>query len=92
MGAVLMNHAVIGKGSVVAAGTVILEKTVIPAYSLVTGVPGRIKKTYDSAEAIEEDIQTMSEFYMKNALEFSTGELFYKIHNRQTKENIYGKA
>ena len=43
MGAVVMNRAVIGTGSIVAAGAVVLEKTVIPPYSLVTGVPAKVK-------------------------------------------------
>ncbi len=46
MGSIVMNHTVIGKGSVVAAGTVVLEGTIIPPYSLVTGSPGKVKKTY----------------------------------------------
>jgi len=36
MGAKIGSHSIIG------AGAVILEDTVIPAYSLVTGVPARI--------------------------------------------------
>ena len=59
-----MNKAVIGKGSVVAAGTVVLEKTIIPPYSLVTGLPGKIKKTYENKEEIWRKIKTMSEDYM----------------------------
>jgi len=67
MGAIVMNQAVIGKGSVVAAGTVVLEKTIIPPYSLVTGSPGKVKKTYKNKEEIEMRIKTMSESYMEMA-------------------------
>src|SRR6185437_2214396 len=45
IGAVILNNARIGEGSIIAAGAVIPEQMVIPANSLVTGVPGKIKKT-----------------------------------------------
>ncbi|MBA3011967.1 MAG: gamma carbonic anhydrase family protein [Proteobacteria bacterium] len=79
MGAIVMNQAVIGKGSVVAAGTLILEKTIIPPYSLVTGSPGKIKKTYENRQQIEQDIRKMSECYMENARNFDSGDIFFKI-------------
>jgi carbonic anhydrase/acetyltransferase-like protein (isoleucine patch superfamily) len=71
MGAIVMNKAVIGTGSVVAAGAVVLGKTIIPPYSLVTGSPGKIKKTYKNREEIEQKIRTMSEDYLNNAENFS---------------------
>ena len=46
MGAVVMNGAVIGRGSIVAAGAVVTEKTEIPPLSLVTGTPGKVKRTF----------------------------------------------
>jgi len=79
MGAIVMNQAVIGKGSVVAAGTVVLEKTIFPPYSLVTGSPGKVKKTYKNREEIERDIKIMSESYIKNAQNFGSDKIFYKI-------------
>jgi carbonic anhydrase/acetyltransferase-like protein (isoleucine patch superfamily) len=45
IGAVILNNARIGEGSIVAAGAVIPEQMVIPPNSLVAGVPGKIKKT-----------------------------------------------
>ncbi len=45
MGSVIMNRARIGAGSIVAAGAVVLENTEIPPYSLVTGIPGKVKTT-----------------------------------------------
>ena len=74
-----MNHAVIGKGSVIAAGAVVLEKTLTPPYSLVTGSPGKIKKIYENQEEIEQDIRTMSETYMNSARNFGATDIFYKI-------------
>ncbi len=44
MGAVIMNGAVIGRGSVVAAGSVVMENDVIAPFSLVAGVPAKLKK------------------------------------------------
>lgn len=79
MGAIVMNQAVIGRGSVIAAGAVVLEKTVIPPYSLVTGSPGKIKKTYRDKNAIEKAINTMSESYIKSAQTFGHPRLFYEI-------------
>lgn len=79
MGAIVMNHAVIGKGSVVAAGAVVLEKTIIPPYSLVTGSPGKAKKTYENIGEIEQKMRTMSESYMESARNYGSNEIFYKI-------------
>ena len=79
MGAVIMNHAVIGKGSVVAAGTVVVEKTVIPPCSLVTGSPGKVKKTYDNPDHLAKNIRSMSESYLENARSFMSPDAFYQI-------------
>lgn len=79
MGAIVMNHAVVGRGSVVAAGAVILENTIIPPYSLVTGLPAKIKKTYQNREEMEKSIQGMSETYMESARNFESNEIFYAI-------------
>lgn len=45
IGAVILNNARIGEGSIIAAGAVIPEQIVIPPNSLVAGVPGKIKRT-----------------------------------------------
>ncbi|WP_260706868.1 gamma carbonic anhydrase family protein [Edaphobacter flagellatus] len=45
IGATILNNARVGEGSIIAAGAVIPEQTVIPANSLVAGVPGKVKKT-----------------------------------------------
>ncbi len=49
MGAIIMNHAKIGQGSIIGAGAVVLEKTIIPPFSLVVGSPAKVKKTYDKS-------------------------------------------
>ena len=42
MGAVLLNNVRVGTGSIIGAGAVVREGFVVPANSLVLGVPGRI--------------------------------------------------
>ncbi len=76
MGAVVMNHAVIGRGSIVAAGTVVLEKTVIPPFSLVTGVPGKIKSQMD--ESMVEVLRLPAENYAQRAVDYASP-IFEKI-------------
>jgi carbonic anhydrase/acetyltransferase-like protein (isoleucine patch superfamily) len=44
IGAVILNNARVGTGSIVAAGAVIPEGMVVPPGSLVAGVPARIKR------------------------------------------------
>ncbi len=79
MGAIVMNGAVVGTGSVIAAGAVVLEHTIVPPYSLVTGSPGKVKKTYQDREKIEQYLKKISDHYVKSARDFSTGDLFYQI-------------
>jgi carbonic anhydrase/acetyltransferase-like protein (isoleucine patch superfamily) len=50
IGATVLNNARIGEGSIIAAGAVIPEQTVIPPNSLVTGVPGKIRRTLGEAD------------------------------------------
>jgi carbonic anhydrase/acetyltransferase-like protein (isoleucine patch superfamily) len=45
IGATILNDCRIGEGSIIAAGAVLPEHTVIPPNSLVTGVPGKIRRT-----------------------------------------------
>ena len=71
-----MNRAIIGQGSVIAADALVLEKTVIPPYSLVTGAPGKVKKTYEDREQILSDIRRMAAGYVENAARYRSGEIF----------------
>ena len=54
MSATVMNHAVVGTGSLVAAGALITEGTIIPPNSLVAGVPAKVRRetTEEEREAI----------------------------------------
>jgi carbonic anhydrase/acetyltransferase-like protein (isoleucine patch superfamily) len=66
MGAVILNNARIGKGSIIAAGTVIPENTVVEPYSLWAGLPGKFKKKIDDAET-----QAAIRQYAKNYLGYT---------------------
>jgi carbonic anhydrase/acetyltransferase-like protein (isoleucine patch superfamily) len=70
IGAVILNDAHIGTGSIIAAGAVIPEHTVIPPRSLVAGVPGKVRR-----EITDEDHKLILMYannylgYTKNYLE-----------------------
>lgn len=53
MGATLLNRVVIGTGSLVAAGSVVLEDTVIPPRSLVAGVPAKVRREISDEEYLK---------------------------------------
>ena len=74
MGAIIMNGAIIGKGTVVGAGCVIKENMIIPNYSLIVGVPGKIVKSLPK-EVFAQNIK-WAEKYVKLA----------KIHKDHAKE------
>jgi carbonic anhydrase/acetyltransferase-like protein (isoleucine patch superfamily) len=50
IGAVVLNRARIGSGSVIGAGAVVAEGVEIPAGSLVLGVPGRVARRTTEAQ------------------------------------------
>jgi carbonic anhydrase/acetyltransferase-like protein (isoleucine patch superfamily) len=50
MGAVLLNHVHVGEGSIVAAGALVVENTVIPPRSLYMGVPAKRRREVTEAE------------------------------------------
>jgi len=52
MNAVILQEAVIGRECLLAAGTVVLEKTRIPDRSVVAGVPGKVRKTLEGSAAV----------------------------------------
>ena len=66
IGAVVLNDARIGEGSIIAAGAVIPEHTVIPPRSLVAGVPGKVRRALGDAD--RELILT----YARNYLDYVT--------------------
>ncbi len=50
MNATVLTRAVVGRDSLVAAGAVVLEGTVIPPRSLVAGVPAKVRRTLTDEE------------------------------------------
>ncbi|HLW78898.1 MAG TPA: gamma carbonic anhydrase family protein [Terriglobia bacterium] len=52
MGAVLLNNVRVGEGSIVAAGALVPEKTVIPPRSLYLGFPARFQRHLTDADRV----------------------------------------
>ena len=50
MGAIILNRAKIGQGSVIGAGTLVTQDTVIPPNSLVLGHPGKAVRELTAQE------------------------------------------
>jgi carbonic anhydrase/acetyltransferase-like protein (isoleucine patch superfamily) len=50
MGVIILNNAEIGEESIIGAGSLITEHTVIPPRSLVIGSPGRVKRQVTEEE------------------------------------------
>ena len=62
MGAILLNGAHVGRGSIVAAGTLLVEGMRVPPKSLVMGSPGKVKRLLTQAEIA--GILTYAEHYV----------------------------
>lgn len=65
IGSTILNNARIGEGSIIAAGAVIPEQTIIPPNSLVAGVPGKVRRT------LGEDDRAMILKYAQNYLDYT---------------------
>lgn len=86
MGAIIMNRAVIGQGSVIGANALVLEGSVIPPYSLVTGSPGKVKKTYEDKDQIRQDIRRMSQGYVENSVRYRSETLFRELDGQAARQ------
>ena len=62
MGAILLNGSHVGAGSIVAAGTLLVEGQNVPPRSLVMGSPGKVKRLLTQAELA--DIQLYADRYV----------------------------
>ena len=71
MGAILLNGAHVGSGSIVAAGTLVVEDMKIPPRSLVMGSPGKVKRLLTQAEVA--DIQLYADRYVGYRLDYMEG-------------------
>ena len=68
MGAILLNGAHVGRDSIVAAGTLVVEGMEIPARSLVMGSPARLKRSLTDAEVAE--IRMYADRYVQYRLDY----------------------
>jgi carbonic anhydrase/acetyltransferase-like protein (isoleucine patch superfamily) len=63
MGAILLNDVRVGEGSIIAAGALVAEKTVIPPRSLYLGVPARFKR--ELKESDQQFIRMHADHYLE---------------------------
>ena len=68
MGAILLNGSHVGTGSIVAAGSLLVEGMQVPPRSLVMGSPGKVKRTLTDAEVA--DIQGYADRYVGYRLDY----------------------
>ena len=68
MGAIVLNGAHVGSGSIVAAGTLVIENMKVPPRSLVMGSPGKVKRLLTQAEIAE--IQLYADRYVGYRLDY----------------------
>ena len=68
--ATIMDHAVIGRGSIVAGGAFITERSVFPPHSIIAGVPAKVIGQRDSARAN----RLNAWYYFRNAQAYRDGD------------------
>src|SRR5262245_48388511 len=68
IGANLLNGAVVGSDSIVAAGSLLVEGMQVPPRSLVMGSPAKVKRPLTDAEVAE--IQMYADRYVKYRLDY----------------------
>ena|SRR5712691_5418681 len=68
MGAILLNGAQVGTGSIVAAGALLVEGMNVPPRSLVMGSPGTIRRSLTDTELA--DIQAYADRYVGYRLDY----------------------
>jgi carbonic anhydrase/acetyltransferase-like protein (isoleucine patch superfamily) len=68
MGAILLNGSHVGSGSIVAAGTLLVEGMNVPPRSLVMGSPGKVKRELTDTEYAS--IQAYADRYVGYRLEY----------------------
>ena len=71
MGAVLLNHVQVGEGSIIAAGALVAENTVIPPRSLYMGIPARFKRAVTDEELAYIDMHATN--YLRYKKDYLTG-------------------
>jgi carbonic anhydrase/acetyltransferase-like protein (isoleucine patch superfamily) len=71
MGAIVLNGAHVGTGSIVAAGTLLVEGQKVPSRSLVMGSPGKVKRLLTQAEIA--GIRLYADRYVGYRLDYMSG-------------------
>lgn len=71
IGAVVLNHAKIGKNCIIGAKALVTEGKEIPDNSLVMGAPAKVVKTLTEAQAAM--LKQSAEHYAKRCQKFKTG-------------------
>jgi len=72
MGAIVMDHAVVGENSIIAAGSVVLASTIIEPDSIYAGVPAKFVKKVDPKQSAEM-IQRIANNYLMYASWYKEG-------------------
>jgi carbonic anhydrase/acetyltransferase-like protein (isoleucine patch superfamily) len=68
MGSIVLNGAKIGAGSIIAAGTLIPERTLVEPGSLWMGSPGKFRRKLDAGE--DETIMRYAQNYLAYTREY----------------------
>ena len=68
MGAIVLNGVRVGAGSIVAAGSLLVENMQVPPRSLVMGSPARVRRTLGDADVAE--IQMYADRYVSYRLDY----------------------
>ena len=68
MGAILLSGSRVGTGSIVAAGSLVVEEMQIPPHSMVMGSPAKVKRLLTQAELAE--IPAIASLYVGYRLDY----------------------
>jgi carbonic anhydrase/acetyltransferase-like protein (isoleucine patch superfamily) len=68
MGAIVLNGVRVGSGSIVAAGSLLVENMQVPPRSLVMGSPATVRRTLGDADVAE--IQMYADRYVSYRLDY----------------------
>ena len=74
MGAIVLDDAIIGEESLIAAGTLITERQKIPPRSLVMGIPGKVVRQLEDTEI--KNLKASAVNYVKTSREFLSAGIF----------------
>ena len=61
---VVLDHAVVGEGAIIAAGSVVLSKTIVEPGSIYAGVPAKFVKKVDPEQAKEINQKIAKNYHM----------------------------